>query len=430
MAALLLAAAPMARCADSDALEQNFAVHGQFTYVEQDTTGFRAPYAGPNSLSPHKGAETTDATLYLGANVRGVELWANAELDQGFGLDNTLGAAGFPSGEAYKVGKNAPYLRLPRLFVRKTINGGGELETVAPAANQLGGSRTPDRWVITAGKFGVGDVFDVNQYAHDPRTDFLNWAAIDAGTFDYAADAWGYTVGLSVEWYQGSWTLRAGGFDLSDVPNSPHLEPAFHEFQLILETEKRYLLKDRPGKLLLTLFDSRGRMGSLDAAVDLADRTGSPVDIAAVREFRSRFGAHFNLEQQLTPTLGLFARLGKAGGNVEAYEFTDIDQTLSTGLSLKGNTWGRSQDTVGIAGIVNQISAARERYLNAGGLGILVGDGKLPHPGPENILETYYQLALLSFAQLTVDYQLINHPAYNRERGPVSVFAVRIHAQL
>jgi len=423
------AAAPDAPAGDAPSAEP-FAVHGQFTYVEQESSNFNAPYAGPNSLSPGRGAETADATFYLGRRLwTGAEAWLNGEIDQGFGLDDTLGVAGFPSGEAYKIGKNQPYLRLPRLFVRQTLNQGGAVQAIDAAANQLGGMLRENRVVITLGKFSVGDVFDTNQYAHDPRSDFLNWAVIDAGTFDYAADAWGYSAGAALEWYRNSWTLRAGLFDLSDVPNSARLDPGFHEFQSLLELEHRHQIGGRPGRLLLTLFDSRGRMGVLDDAVQLAKSTGTAVDIAAVRSYRSRGGASLNLEQQLTADLGAFARLGEAAGNVEAYEFTDIDRTVSAGLSLQGTPWHRIDDTLGVAVVNNGISAARQRYLNAGGLGILVGDGRLPHPGPEQILETYYSLSLLKVARLAFDYQWINHPAYNRDRGPASVVAVRLHAQ-
>ena len=407
-----------------------WALHGQFTYVEQQVSGFTAPYAGANSLTPHRAKETTDLTLYVGARLWwGAELWVNPEIDQGFGLDNTLGVAGFPSGEAYKVGKNQPYLRLARIFVRQTRDLPGERETIEAAANQLGGNRTVDRWVFTVGKFGVADIFDVNQYAHDPRGDFLNWAAVDAGSFDYAADAWGYTVGAAAEWYQGTWTTRLGLFDLSNVPNSVHLEPGFHEFQMVAELEERHTLGYRPGKVMLTLYDSRGRMGLLSSAVRLAAASGQPADIAAVRKYRSRLGASLNLEQQLVKDLGFFARVGKAAGNVEAYEFTDIDRSVEAGLSLKGTAWHREHDTWGLAGLVNNISADRQRFFSAGGLGILVGDGQLPHPGPEKILETYYNARLFSHAQLSFDYQWIDHPGYNRDRGPVSIFAVRVHAQ-
>lgn len=415
---------------EPSALNEVWAVHGQFTYVEQEVSGFNAPYAGANSLTPSRGKETTDLTLYLGARLwSGAELWINPEIDQGFGLNNTLGVAGFPSGEAYKVGKNQPYLRLPRAFVRQTLDLAGEREAIEAEANQLGGDRSLNRWVFTVGKFGVSDIFDVNQYAHDPRGDFLNWAAVDAGTFDYAADAWGYTVGAAAEWYRGTWTTRVGIFDLSNIPNSAHLEPGFHEFQMIAELEKRHTLRDHPGKLMVTIFDSCGRMGLLNSAVDLAQGTGQPVDITAVRQYRSRLGVDLNLEQQLINDLGFFARVGKAAGNVEAYEFTDIDRSVEAGFSLKGASWQRERDTIGLAGLLDNISADRQRFLNAGGLGILVGDGRLPHPGPEQILETYYNATLFSHAQLTFDYQWVDHPSYSRDRGPASIYAVRLHAQ-
>jgi high affinity Mn2+ porin len=170
-------------------------------------------------------------------------------------------------------------------------------------------------------------------------------------------------------------------------------------------------------------------MGLLDDAVRGAASTGTAVDIAAVRQYRSRAGASLDLEQQLAADLSLFVRLGKAAGNVEAYEFTDIDRTLSMGLSLQGTRWHRPRDTLGLAAINNGISAARERYLNAGGLGILVGDGRLPNPGPEQIIESYYSLAVFRAAHASLDYQWINHPGYNRDRGPVSVLTVRLHAQ-
>src|SRR5258708_6993091 len=276
--------------------EERFAIHGQFTYVEQDTDSFRAPYAGPNSLSPNQGRETTDLTLYAGARLwPGAEIWINPEIDQGFGLDNTLGVAGFPSGEAYKVGKNQPYFRLPRLFVRETLDLNGDRETIEAGANQLAGAHGTNRWVFTVGKFSVADIFDTNQYAHDPRNDFLNWAAIDTGSFDYAADAWGYTVGAAAEWYQGAWTTRLGLFDLSDVPNSVHLEPGAHEFQIDLELEKRHEVLGHAGKVLITVLDSLGLMGLLAGAVHNAQPSLNPVDVATVRRLPHRLVAVLSL---------------------------------------------------------------------------------------------------------------------------------------
>jgi high affinity Mn2+ porin len=410
--------------------EERFAFHGQFTYVEQDVGNFKAPYAGANSLTPDRGKETTDLTLYFGARLwRGAEIWITPEIDQGFGLDNTLGVAGFPSGEAYKVGENQPYLRWPRAFIRQIIDVGDDREPVEGVANQLRGSRSDDRWVFTAGKFGVTDIFDTNQYANTPRSDFLNWSAVNSGSFDYAADAWGFTVGAAAERYLESWTFRAGVFDLSNVPNSIHLDPGFHEFQMVAEIEKRYVLFGQTGRALITAYDSRGRMGLLDQAIALGAATDTTPNPALVRQYRGRLGASLNLEQPLTADVGVFARYGKAQGNVETYEFTDIDRSLEIGASLKGLRWHRADDTAGVAYIDNGISALREQYLNDGGLGILIGDGKLPHPGAEQIIESYYSLNVIAQVFISLDYQWVKAPGYNTDRGPVSIYAVRFHAQ-
>ncbi len=409
---------------------QDVAVHAQLTYTEQDTGGFHSPYEGPNSLHPSRGAETADLSVFLGKRLwPGAELWINPEIDQGRGLDDTLGVAGFPSGEAYKVGKSAPYARLPRLFIRQSIGLGGGSQSVEPQQLWLASTADADRLVLTVGKFAVIDIFDNNAYAHDARNDFLNWAIIDAGTLDYAADAWGYTVGAAAEWYRRSWVLRFGAFDLSNVPNSAELEPAFHEFQLDGEIEKDYEIGGAAGKARVTAFLSRARMGLLDQAIAQAQSTGTLPAVAAVRQYRSRPGASVSLEQSLGADLGAFLRTGKSAGNVEIYEFTDIDWTVSGGVSMRGTRWSRPDDTAGLAGDINWISGERKAYLNAGGLGILIGDGRLPHPGPERILESYYSWGMLPHTHLTLDYQIIGNPAYNRDRGPVPVVAVRVHAE-
>jgi high affinity Mn2+ porin len=407
----------------------NFAIHGQTTVLSQYVFPFRNPYSGQNSLDPNQGRETWDATAYLGMRLwQGAELWVNPEIDQGFGLSSTLGVAGFPSGEAYKVGASVPYARVPRYFVRQTIDLGGDTQKVDGSANQFSGAQTANRLVLTVGKFAVTDIFDTNKYAHDPRSDFMNWALIDTGTFDYASDAWGFTYGAAAEWYQGDWTVRGGIFDLSVVPNDVELDPHFAQFQWVGEIERRYDLWGQPGKVAVTGFLSRGRMGSFSDAIALAAATGGVPQTSAVRQYTSRAGLSVNLEQQITADLGLFARAGFANGNIEPYEFSDIDRTAAAGLSLAGKSWGRPDDTVGLAGVINGITGVHQAYLNAGGLGILVGDAMLPHPGLEHIVEAYYQLPV-SFFKLTFDYQLIVNPAYNTDRGPASVVSARVHAQ-
>jgi high affinity Mn2+ porin len=411
---------------------EDWAIHEQATFTAQYHPGFTSAFRGPNSLDPHEQArETFDATLYAGLRPwDGAELWVNPEIDQGFGLSSTLGAAGFPSAEAYKVGAANPYPRIPRVFLRQTINLGGDPSHIDAGLNQLAGTQTADRVVLTVGKFSVVDVFDTNQYAHDPRNDFLNWSVVDAGNFDYAADAWGFTYGAAAEWYQDWWTIRTGLFDLSTIPNSKALDTRwFDQYQYDQEFEERHTLLGQPGKLKFLAFLMHGRMGLNDQATALALQTGTPANITAVRAGHNKGGFSLNLEQQVTDDLGVFARAGWTQGQYEAFEFTDIDKTASFGGSLSGARWGRSDDRVGLAFVVNDASAAAKRFFAAGGLGILVGDGQLLHSGPEKIIETYYSLAALSFARLSLDYQFIVNPAYNRDRGPVSVFGARLHAE-
>lgn len=414
---------------DMPAGDQTIAVHGQITTVVQGVGGFASPYAGDNSLTPRQVKSTTDVTLFLGARPwQGAEVWVNPEIDQGFGLSNTLGVAGFPSAEAYKVGKLSPYLKLHRAFLRQTIALGGAGVALDAGINQLRGHTTANRIVITAGKMGVGDIFDTNRFAHDPRGDFLNWSLVDTGSFDYAANAWGYTYGIAAEWYQGPWTLRAGVYNLSRVPNGIELESDFSQNAVIVEGERRWQLGGRNGALRVTGFRNRGMFARFDDALALARATGNAPDLAPARRKQSRFGIALNGEQDVTANLGVFVRAGTSDGAIETYDFTDIDRSLAVGGALKGAGWDRRQDTLGVAMVVNGISAAHQRWLAAGGLGVLVGDGALPHPGDEQIVEAYYAFHPANWAAITLDYQHIANPGYNRDRGPANVFGARFHA--
>ena len=408
-----------------------FSLHGQFTNVTQYHPRYRSPFRGPNSLDPgHRGNETVDATLFAGLRVwDGLEFYANPEIDQGFGLSNTVGVAGFPSGEAYKVGAANPYVRLPRAFFRYTVGLGGAAETIEPGPNQLAGQRQADNVTFTAGKFAVTDIFDTNAYAHDARSDFLNWSIIESGAYDYAADAWGYTYGGAVEWTQSWWTLRAGVFDLSRVPNSRFLERGFGQFEAVVEAEERHELLGWPGKLKALFFANRGRMANYNDAVRLGQETGTTPDVAAVRRYATRPGIALNLEQQIAPDLGAFARASLNDGHKEAYEFTEINRSIAAGLSLNGERWRRPNDTFGIAGVVNDISKDARNYFAAGGLGILIGDGQLPKAGLEKILEAYYSIAVSAGMNFALDYQHVDNPAYDAARGPVDIIGFRLHAE-
>ena len=416
--------------------------HCQTTFVCQGYPAIRSPFTGPNSLpGSGLGRETFDATLYAGVRLwQGAEAWIDPEIDQGYGLADTHGVAGFPSAEAYKQGFNYSYARVNRYFVRQTIDLGGETVKVDADINQFAGSQTANRLVLTVGKFAVVDMFDTNKYANNPKTDFLNWSVSNAGTFDYAGDAWGYTYGAAAEWYQGRFTLRGGVFDMSATPaeaaNSAAaygLDETFSQLEYVGEIEERHELWGQPGKIKITGFVIHGRMGDFQDAIALSQPgqpfAGDPSDaIASVRAYRYRPGVSLNLEQQISENWGVFARAGWADGNVEPWDFTDIDRTLSAGASINGKQWGRPDDTVGIAGVINGLAPVHAAYFAAGGTGILIGDGALPNYGLEQIVEVYYSYALSATSRLTFDYQFIANPAYNTDRGPVNVFAGRFHA--
>lgn len=419
-------------------ITDNVAFHGQTTLLWQGTPAFRSPYQGPYSLpGVTEGRETWDATFFAGARPwPGAEIWINPEIDQGFGLGNTHGVAGYLTGTAYKLGSADPYARIQRYFLRQTFNLGGETEQVEADANQFAGTQTANRVVLTVGRFFVIDIFDTNKYANDPRSNFLNWSLINAGSFDFAGDAWSSTYGAAAEWYQGPWTLRSGIFDMSVVPadganSAPSygLDPHFSQFELVEELERRYKLWDQPGTIKVTGFLIRGRMGTFANALALSQATGLDVSEAldAVRSYQSTSGVSLNLAQQVSDTVGVFARAGWANGNMESWDNTDIDRSVQLGVSLNGKRWNRPDDTIGIAGVLNGISAPHQAYFNAGGLGIVIGDGQLPHPGLEQIIEAYYSYAVNSWMDISADYQFIRNPAYNTDRGPANVFGGRLH---
>jgi high affinity Mn2+ porin len=433
--------APMVTKAPAGPDPDNINFHGQTTFVEQAYPAFRSPYSGAQSLpGGGQGRETSDVTLSAGVRLwQGAQLWVNPEIDQGFGLESTHGVAGFPSAESYKLGFAYPYARVQRYFVRQTIDLGGETQKVDADITQFAGSQTANRLVLTVGKFSVVDIFDTNKYANSTKSDFLNWSTVNVGSFDYAGDAWAFTYGAAAEWYQGNWTLRGGVFDMSQTPAGGGgdsglgygLDPTFDQFELVGEIEHRYELWGQPGKLKVTGFLIRGRMGNFENAIALSEATGLDASdaLAAVRTYTSRPGVSLNLEQQVSENWGVFARAGWADGNVEPWDNTDIDRSVEVGVSINGKQWGRPDDTIGVAGVINGISSAHAAYFNAGGLGIVIGDGQLPNPGLEQIIEAYYSYAISASTKVSFDYQFIANPAYNTDRGPVNIFAGRFHTQ-
>ncbi len=412
----------------TDPESDRWEIHGQTTFLPQGYPSFRASYSGPNSLTPAAQLqETWSNSLYLNARLwEGGEIYYNPELLQGFGLNNTVGAAGFPNGEAQKSNFPYPHYNTSRLFVRQTFGFGGEQEELASGPLQLAGKADVSRLTLQAGKLSVLDVFDGNSYAKDTRKDFMNWSIWAPGAFDYAADKLGLTYGATAELNQKQWTLRAGYFLMDAELNSNNFDTRlFQRGEYAIELETRYSLFSQPGKLRTIAWLNRTNSGSYR---DTLNNPALNLDIAQTRMGRIKYGYVINLEQAVSDEVGLFGRWSWNDGKNEIMAFTDIDASLSLGASIKGAKWGRPDDVIGIGGAINGLSKDHRDFLAAGGLGPLIGDGQLNYRR-ERILETYYAYALGKALTLTADYQFVTNPAYNADRGPVHIFSGRLHGE-
>ncbi|NBV23896.1 MAG: hypothetical protein EBS05_18495 [Proteobacteria bacterium] len=244
------------------------------------------------------------------------------------------------------------------------------------------------------------------------------------GAWDYPADALGYTSGAAVEWNEPAWAARAGTFLVPRYANGTSMDKSFtRSWSTVYELEHRHTLGERPGAVRGLVFLTQAQMGSYSETVANPALGGN---ILATRAWRHKYGFGLNAEQELAPDLGAFLRAGWNDGQNQTWMFTDVDRTVSAGLSLKGRTWGRSEDTLGLAGVVNGISLDHRRFLAVGGTGITVGDGSLNY-APEILLETYYDARLPWHIHAMLDFQFVTNPAYNRDRGPVPIVGCRLH---
>ncbi len=434
--------APVIGSTSTNALQfWNF--HAQNTDIVQGYPGFAAKYSGPNSLPSGGQARETISLDLMG----GVRLWPGAEAHvdglmwQGFGVANAVGVEGFPNGEAFRLGTDVPNGSLTRLFIRQTIGLGGDQETVADDDLDLAGQVDVSRLTFTLGRFSAKDIFDNNAYANSPRTQFLNWGLGANEAWDYPADAIGFTTGLTIELNQPNWTLRYGFFQVPRVQNgltaddryftwpydgSAQDGPFLDAWGMVTELERRYTIRDHPGTIRFLAFLNRANMADYSAATAILRADGPGADWLAARSFHYKYGFGLNWEQEIVKDVGVFSRLGWNDGREEGWMFSDVDYTASLGLSINGESWRRPDDTFGLAGVANGISKSAQEFFAAGGTGILGGDGNLDY-GWEKILETYYDAKIWKDVHAALDYQFITDPAFNRDRGPVSVFAARLH---
>jgi high affinity Mn2+ porin len=275
---------------------------------------------------------------------------------------------------------------------------------------------------LTVGKFSVWDIFDDNRYAHDARTQFLNWALVGAGGFDFAADARGWTYGAALEWENDTWGLRAGAFQVARRVNGLFMDPALtRAWQILGQVDHFHEIGGRPGAVRVIYGASRTRQSSWGKLFE----NGFDTFEKNPTGYRLKQMVALNMEQELTDDLGAFARLSWNDGRTQNWMFTEMDRAVSAGLSLRGLRWNRAADTVGLATNVGWISKGRQRYLEAGGIGFITGDSRLDY-GPEWVTELYYDARIAAGINVALDYQLAVNPAYNQDRGPVHLFALRL----
>ncbi len=454
----------------AELLPQRYNFHTQYTLTGMGYFSFSAKYSNPaylvygtGSSLPTQGQarETQSADAYFGFRLGfDSEFHMDTLLWQGFGLNNTYGMDNFPNGEAFKVGVRYPHFSVVRFFVRKTINlDGKRKESVDDDLLTLRSKQDTNRITITLGRFSVKDIFDNNQYSNDPREQFMNWALMANAAYDYPADALGFTTGIAIEANRSKWTLRYAWLQMSKYRNQFTAEShfltipteseggdgkIFQDWGMVTELEQRHTIQSHPGAVRLLVFDDRANMGSYKAAVALANdpatlaifgtaanflasANGITGGIDSTHALRNTWGFGLNMEQELTRNVGAFSRIGWNSGQNESFEFTDSNWTATFGTSIKGERWKRPDDVIGAAFIASGASKANQAYLAAGGIGILTGDGALNY-APEKNVELYYDHKFAKYFYSTLDYQFVDDPAFNKDRGPIpGIFALRLH---
>ena len=411
--------------------EQNIDAKLQATYIWQQKRAFDARYSGPRSLTPEQERSYSfSATGYFGLRLApSTELYFNPELVQGVPLSNLTGLGGMTNGEIQKTAGPNPTLYRARFFLRQTWGLTEDREAVESAFNQLAGARAKRRVVLTVGNLAVTDLFDNNAFSHDARTQFLNWALLTYGAYDFAADSRGYSWGAALEYFSGDWAFRAGRFLVPRESNGLQLDHRiFRHYGDQIEIERRYQLFEQRGRARALAFRNVAVMGNFRDALRAAEGTGAPPDVANVRRRQAKVGYGVSVEQNASDDVGVFLRASRSDDASETYAYAEIGRSLSGGVSINGNRWGRERDAVGLALVRNGLSRAHRDYLAPGGLGFFAGDGRLNYRA-EQIVEFYYAYSLLKSATLSFDVQRIHNPAYNADRGPVTVIGARVHAE-
>jgi high affinity Mn2+ porin len=411
-------------------------VSGQANIIYQGRLPFHSPYQGSNSFHNSSEYKTSMVgTLYTAfrrnhSTRYNTDFVFDLESAAGRGLSQALGLAGFTNLDVVRnpnLGA-APYIaryQIHQVIGLTESNTSQEPNFFAPAPE------VPERRIeFRIGKMTLPDFFDVNSIGSDSHLQFMNWTVDNNGAWDYAADTRGYTVGGMTEYDDRAWSIRYGLFAMPSVANGIDMDWAFSrahaqngEFEL-----RTSWIPQRKGVSRLLFYANRAHMGSYRQAVEAylagVDRTPT---ITAHEHFGAlKYGFGYNTEQELSPALRVFGRFGWNEGQHESFAYTEVDQTIEAGADYAGNRWHRPQDKIAIAVVSNAIKRDHQNYLRLGGLGFLLGDGRLDYRR-ENIVESYYTRHAWKGWFYSVDVQHIANPGYNRDRGPVWVGSVRTH---
>jgi high affinity Mn2+ porin len=408
--------------------EEEFSAHAQTTVITQFKPAFKAIYSGQNSLVPEAEDKlSVTSTLFCGAKLwQGANVFFNPEIAGGSGLSNSLGVAASTNGETYRIGSSTPQFELARLFFNQFFSLNKETEYQEGDINKLSGNIPTEYFSFIIGKVSVSDYFDNNKFSHDPRTQFMSWALMSNGAWDYPANTKGYTPSVILEYVTPKYELRYG---FSLVPKSANgmimnwnISKAGSN---TLEYTQNYTLDGKNGTFRILSFFTTANMGNYNQSIAL---NPSAPDITATRkDGRTKYGFGFSADQYISKDVGVFFRASWNDGNNETWMFTEIDRSVSIGISSNGSSWRRQNDNVGLAFVTSGISAPHRNYLKAGGKGFMLGDGNLNYSW-ENLTELYYSLELLKNIYISGAYQFLVNPGYNKDRGPVNVFSIRVHS--
>jgi high affinity Mn2+ porin len=404
----------------------------QATSVGQYHGTFNSPYSGLYSLQsyPERDVSLT-TTLFFGLRLdQNSQLYFNPEIAGGRGFSGVNGLANSSNGELPRVASATPKPYIARLYLSHDFGFGSEKEHFESDQNQLAGERPMIRYTIVVGRFTLTDFFDNNKYSHDPRTQFLGWAVMYNGAWDYGADVRGYTWGWVNEFHTTDWSLRYGSGAMPTVANGARFDHRILENRSdAIEVERRYQIRKQDGTIRFLSYINHADAGTYRDSIKLAQQTGGVPDITATRKSGTlKFGFGLNAEQDLTKDIGVFARLGWNDGNTESFAFTAMDRLASGGISVGGRSWKRAEDRVATEFTAAGLSEIHAQYLALGGHDFLIGDGRLRY-GPECIWESYYSARLFQGFFVSFDLQHVNNPAYNEDRGPVWISSLRLHIE-